>query len=170
MEQQIKQKELSRLEENRRNQRKPKDPTSDTFTEKMIAQVIKNLQVKIKNIHIRFEDKYTNRLHPFAAGLTLEGLVFQTTDENWHAAVLKDTVKIFHKLISMENLAVYWNSDAKLISDLTDKQEIRKALEETITTNDNRPEDFKYSMSSFIKFKYIFIAFLFSFTTNYNGS
>uniref|UniRef100_A0A914Q3N0 Chorein N-terminal domain-containing protein n=1 Tax=Panagrolaimus davidi TaxID=227884 RepID=A0A914Q3N0_9BILA len=144
MEHEIKQKELSRLEENRRNQRKPKDPTADTFTEKMIAQVIKNLQVTIKNIHIRFEDKYTNRQHPFATGLTLEGLVFQTTDENWHAAVLKDTVKIFHKLISMENLAVYWNYDSKFISDLSDKDEIRKTLHETIAREDDIPEDFNY--------------------------
>lgn len=28
----------------------------DTFTEKLITQIIKNLQVKISNIHIRFED------------------------------------------------------------------------------------------------------------------
>ena len=45
----------------------------------------------------------------------------------------------------MENLAAYWNSDAQLISDLSDKQEIRKALQETITTEENRPDDYKYS-------------------------
>lgn len=28
----------------------------DTFTEKLITQIIKNLQVKISNIHIRYED------------------------------------------------------------------------------------------------------------------
>lgn len=57
----------------------PKDPTADTFTEKMVAQVIKNLQVTIKNIHVRFEDKYTNRHRPFVAGVTLEGLNFQVS-------------------------------------------------------------------------------------------
>lgn len=48
----------------------------------------------------------------------------------------------------MQNLAVYWNSDARLISDLSDKQAIRQALQETITTGSNKPADFKYSMLS----------------------
>lgn len=28
----------------------------DTFVEKLVTQVIKNLQVKISNIHVRYED------------------------------------------------------------------------------------------------------------------
>lgn len=28
----------------------------DTFVEKLVTQVIKNLQVKITNIHVRYED------------------------------------------------------------------------------------------------------------------
>ena len=28
----------------------------DTFMEKLVTQVIKNLQVKISNIHVRYED------------------------------------------------------------------------------------------------------------------
>ena len=45
--QEIKQKTLARLEEARKERRKPKDPQADTFTEKMITQIIKNLQVEI---------------------------------------------------------------------------------------------------------------------------
>uniref|UniRef100_A0A914YP04 Chorein N-terminal domain-containing protein n=1 Tax=Panagrolaimus superbus TaxID=310955 RepID=A0A914YP04_9BILA len=142
--QETKQKELLKLEEKRKYQRKPKDPAADTFTEKMIAHLIKNLQVTIKNIHIRFEDKYTNRQHPFVAGFTLEGLDFQTTDKHWKAAILNNTVSLFHKLISMQNLAVYWNSNSKFISDLSEKQEIRKALKEIIATENDKPEDYKY--------------------------
>lgn len=39
--------------------------------------MIKNLQVKIKNIHVRYEDKYTDAKRPFAAGATLESLDFE---------------------------------------------------------------------------------------------
>lgn len=49
----------------------------DTFTEKLVAQVIKNLQVRIKRVHVRYEDKFSNRDRPFAAGATLESLDFQ---------------------------------------------------------------------------------------------
>lgn len=42
----IKQKTLTRLEEARKNRRKPPDPVADSFAEKMITQIIKNLQVE----------------------------------------------------------------------------------------------------------------------------
>lgn len=35
---------------------KPQEEKKDTFTEKLATQVIKNLQVKITSIHIRYED------------------------------------------------------------------------------------------------------------------
>lgn len=50
---------------------------ADTFAEKMVTQVIKNLQVTIKNIHIRYEDAFANRARPFAVGVTLHQLLFQ---------------------------------------------------------------------------------------------
>lgn len=34
----------------------PKIEKQDTFVEKLVTQVIKNLQVKISNIHVRYED------------------------------------------------------------------------------------------------------------------
>lgn len=34
----------------------PKTEKQDTFVEKLVTQVIKNLQVKISNIHVRYED------------------------------------------------------------------------------------------------------------------
>uniref|UniRef100_A0A914DD96 Vacuolar protein sorting-associated protein 13 n=1 Tax=Acrobeloides nanus TaxID=290746 RepID=A0A914DD96_9BILA len=139
-----KQKTLTRLEEARKAKRKPKDPAADTFTEKLVAQVIKNLQVRIGSIHVRFEDKYTNRHRPFVAGATLESLNFETTDENWQTTIHKEAIKIFYKLVLMNNLSVYWNSNAKLISDLTDKAEIMKAMIDAVAKQDSRPENFKY--------------------------
>ncbi|KAK5973526.1 Vacuolar protein sorting-associated protein 13C [Trichostrongylus colubriformis] len=140
----VKQKTLARLEEARKNRRKPPDPTQDSFAEKMITQVIKNLQVTVSNIHVRFEDKYTNRHRPFVAGITLESLNFQTTNENWIPTIHKDVVKIFHKLVLLENLAVYWNSGSELFSDLSDKKEIRRKLQATIHNGKNQPDGYKY--------------------------
>lgn len=50
---------------------------SDSFAEKMATNVIKNLQVTVSDIHIRYEDKYTNPSKPVALGVTLKGLDFQ---------------------------------------------------------------------------------------------
>uniref|UniRef100_A0A8C0IQX2 Chorein N-terminal domain-containing protein n=1 Tax=Chelonoidis abingdonii TaxID=106734 RepID=A0A8C0IQX2_CHEAB len=54
-----KQKELSRIEEalqKSAEKDKPKAEKKDTFLEKLATQVIKNVQVKITGIHVRYED------------------------------------------------------------------------------------------------------------------
>lgn len=42
----------------------PKAEKQDTFVEKLVTQVIKNVQVKISNIHVRYEDDVST----FSAG------------------------------------------------------------------------------------------------------
>uniref|UniRef100_A0A669P5R8 Vacuolar protein sorting 13 homolog C n=1 Tax=Phasianus colchicus TaxID=9054 RepID=A0A669P5R8_PHACC len=54
-----KQKELTRIEEalqKAAEKDKPKEEKKDTFLEKLATQVIKNVQVKITDIHIKYED------------------------------------------------------------------------------------------------------------------
>lgn len=72
----------------------------------MATNILANLQVEINNIHIRFEDgKAPVRLSfrhiysylifftlfkvPFAAGLTIENLRVQTTDDKWKVTKVK---------------------------------------------------------------------------------
>ena len=52
---------------------------SDSFAEKMATNVIKNLQVTVSDIHIRYEDRYTNPKRPVALGVTLKELQFQVS-------------------------------------------------------------------------------------------
>lgn len=46
----------------------------DTFTERIQLQVIRNLELQIRNIHIRFEDDFSKPEHPFSAGITLDSI------------------------------------------------------------------------------------------------
>uniref|UniRef100_A0A8C9TJI0 Vacuolar protein sorting 13 homolog A n=1 Tax=Scleropages formosus TaxID=113540 RepID=A0A8C9TJI0_SCLFO len=57
--QEARQRELQRIEETKQKAAEQENPTQekqDTFVEKLVTQVIKNLQVKISNIHVRYED------------------------------------------------------------------------------------------------------------------
>ncbi|XP_048662741.1 LOW QUALITY PROTEIN: intermembrane lipid transfer protein VPS13A [Marmota marmota marmota] len=54
-----------------------REEKQDTFTEKLVTQIIKNLQVKISNIHIRYEDDITNREKPLSFGISLQNLSMQ---------------------------------------------------------------------------------------------
>lgn len=65
------------------------------FVEKLSAQIIKNLQVYVRNIHIRYEDAVTYSDHFFSAGITLGSLIVVTTDAAWKVGITKDISKFF---------------------------------------------------------------------------
>ncbi|XP_039701077.1 intermembrane lipid transfer protein VPS13A isoform X1 [Pteropus medius] len=112
-----KRQELKRIEEAKQkvaDQEKHRVEKQDTFTEKLITQIIKNLQVKISNIHVRFEDDITNRGNPLSFGISLQNLSMQTTDQNWIPCLHDETDKLFRKLIRLDNLFAYWNVKSQL--------------------------------------------------------
>ncbi|KTG37053.1 hypothetical protein cypCar_00003660 [Cyprinus carpio] len=76
---------------------KHQEEKKDTFAEKLATQVIKNLQVKITSIHIRYEDDVSDPQRPFAVGMTLSELSLQTADENWKPCILNEAAKIIYK-------------------------------------------------------------------------
>ncbi|XP_010193034.1 PREDICTED: vacuolar protein sorting-associated protein 13A-like, partial [Mesitornis unicolor] len=111
------QRELQRIEEAKQkiaDQDKVKEEKQDTFVEKLVTQVIKNLQVKISNIHIRYEDDITNRNNPLSFGISLQNLSLQTSDKNWNPCLHDETAKLFYKLVRLDNLFAYWNVKSEM--------------------------------------------------------
>ncbi|KAI1239929.1 hypothetical protein IHE44_0011368 [Lamprotornis superbus] len=111
------QRELQRIEEAKQkiaDRDKVKEEKQDTFVEKLVTQVIKNLQLKISNIHIRYEDDITNRDNPLSFGISLQNLSLQTSDKNWNPCLHDETAKLFHKLVRLDNLFAYWNVKSEM--------------------------------------------------------
>ncbi|KAM4708321.1 intermembrane lipid transfer protein VPS13A [Discoglossus pictus] len=112
-----KQRELQRIEEAKQkvaDQEKPKEEKQDTFVEKLVTQVIKNLQVKISNIHIRYEDDITNQDCPLSFGVSLQNLSLQTADKNWNPCLHDESAKLFYKVVRLDNLFAYWNVKSEM--------------------------------------------------------
>lgn len=93
-------------EEQRRNQ---------SFTQSMITAVVDNLQISIKNVHLRYEDSIASPNHPFALGVTLKELSAVSTDAEWNPTFIQSTSDTTHKLAVLGALSVYWNTDATLL-------------------------------------------------------
>ncbi|XP_034470795.1 vacuolar protein sorting-associated protein 13C isoform X1 [Hippoglossus hippoglossus] len=93
---------------------KPQEEKKDTLMEKLATQVIKNLQVKISSIHLRFEDDLSDPEHPLSVGVTLSELSLLTTDENWKSCILNEAAKIIYKLGRLECLCAYWNVNSPI--------------------------------------------------------
>uniref|UniRef100_A0A3Q3D817 Vacuolar protein sorting 13 homolog C n=1 Tax=Hippocampus comes TaxID=109280 RepID=A0A3Q3D817_HIPCM len=114
--QEAKQRELQRIEDALRMaaRRKPEEEKKDSFMEKLATQVIKNLQVKISSIHLRYEDDVSDPQRPLSMGVTLAELSLQTTDESWKLCILNEATKIIHKLGRLECLCAYWNVNSQI--------------------------------------------------------
>ncbi|KAK1753207.1 putative vacuolar protein sorting-associated protein [Echria macrotheca] len=88
---------------------------TQSFTESLVTKIVDNLQVTVKNIHVRYEDAISAPGHPFALGVTLEEFSAVSTDGNWTPTFIQDSTKTTHKLATLEALSVYWNTDTKLL-------------------------------------------------------
>ncbi|KAI8811809.1 hypothetical protein BJ742DRAFT_753443 [Cladochytrium replicatum] len=87
------------------------DAKGTSFVTQLVTKIVDNLQITMKNIHIRFEDTESDPEAHFAVGITLDELSAVSTDENWLEAFIHEELGIIHKLAKMGSLAVYWNTD-----------------------------------------------------------
>jgi vacuolar protein sorting-associated protein 13A/C len=88
---------------------------SQSFTDSLVTKIVDNLQVTVKNIHVRYEDSISTPGHPFALGITLEEFSAVSTDGEWKPTFIQNSSTTTHKLAKLEALAVYWNTDTKLL-------------------------------------------------------
>ncbi|XP_018108372.1 vacuolar protein sorting-associated protein 13C isoform X2 [Xenopus laevis] len=144
--QDTKQRELQRIEDALQKaaaKDKPKDDKKDTFVEKLLTQVIKNLQIKITDIHIRYEDDITDVKMPFSVGVTLSELSLLTCNESWKPCILNEATKIIYKLVRLDSFSTYWNVKSKLYY-LKSREDIITALKEEILSETRKPKDYQY--------------------------
>ncbi|XP_047447117.1 vacuolar protein sorting-associated protein 13A isoform X3 [Mugil cephalus] len=137
--QEARQRELQRIEETKlkaAERENPKQEKQDTFMEKLVTQVIKNLQVKISNIHVRYEDVVTNPSCPLSFGVSLKNLSLQTADENWKPSLLDENSRLFFKLVKLDNLFAYWNVSSVLFSNHSPDEALR-CLQSSMEINRN---------------------------------
>ncbi|XP_040456276.1 vacuolar protein sorting-associated protein 13C isoform X2 [Falco naumanni] len=141
-----KQKELARIEEalqKAAEKDKPKEEKKDTFLEKLATQVIKNVQVKITGIHVKYEDDVTDPQSPISLGMTLGELSLMTTNENWTPSILNEAAKIIYKLLCLDSLSAYWNIESKMYYHGS-REEILDQLKRGIPCSGNQLQDYQY--------------------------
>ncbi|XP_048376854.1 intermembrane lipid transfer protein VPS13C isoform X4 [Stegostoma tigrinum] len=126
-----------------RSKDKPKEEKKDSFAEKLATQIIKNLQIKITSIHVRYEDAITDPSRPISVGVTLGELSLQTADENWTPCILSDTAKIIYKLVRLDCLCGYWNVNSLLFCGNT-REQILLQLKEGIASSADEPKNHDY--------------------------
>lgn len=135
--------ELKRVEEAKQKENETNaKPIDKTFAEKLVTQIINNIQIKIKNIHIRFEDK-TSAKKPFAFGVSLSGFTALTVDSTGKPTLATEDITQVFKKVALEGLSVYLNCNSLLFSEKS-PIEYPKLFSENIASRDFVPENFNY--------------------------
>lgn len=135
--------ELLRIEEAKKKEDEKDAPVVDkSFTEKLATQIINNVQIKIKDIHIRYEDTSTTST-PFAFGVTLRNLIVHTTDGNWKQCLMSEAINQVFKIAELEGLAIYMNCNTNTFASSPESQ-FPKLFTDAIATKDQQPDGFNY--------------------------
>lgn len=86
--------------------------SNETFTESLVTKIVDNLQVTIKNIHIRYEDDSLLTEEPYSLGIILNELSAVSTDDNWTPSFISITQSFSRKLLLLKRLSCYMNTDS----------------------------------------------------------
>ncbi|XP_022090239.1 vacuolar protein sorting-associated protein 13D-like isoform X2 [Acanthaster planci] len=99
------------------------------YSTSLFYNVLENIQLKVRDVHIRYEDSTTVPNESFAFGITIKSLSAQSTDENWKARIVQgEEGAMRFKLLQLENFAIYWDTNIELYGDL-DINDLRDALQ-----------------------------------------
>jgi hypothetical protein len=94
--------------------RRKAEEENDSVFGKLKMKILNNIQVKVENIHIRYQDDLSNPQNPFALGITLDELYAESADENWKPGWIKSSKStIIRKLARLQNLCIYFDTAAK---------------------------------------------------------
>ena len=108
---------------------------------------MENLQLNIRDVHVRYEDDVTNPQQISAMGFTLESLAAQTCDEFWspkfvHRDPALGQLNSF-KIVSMTNMAAFLECLAESYNDLSPSELLATVLSmSTTTSTSNTPRQY----------------------------
>jgi hypothetical protein len=95
------------------------DPREASYTSLMVTKIIDNMQISIKNIHVRYEDEISNPLRPFSAGITLNELSVKSESIDPNEVLTVGEQSQTRKLLNLVSLSIYWvyGKDAMVAND-----------------------------------------------------
>lgn len=111
---------------------------TESFMSSLFTRIIDNVQVTVRNIHIRYEDSLSCPEHPFALGVTLAELSAVSTDGEWVPTFVHNSAQGIHKLARLDSLGIYWNTDAEFLQ-YDSPQDLQDKLNELIPSKSHTP-------------------------------
>ena len=84
-----------------------------TYVQQWTSKILDNIEITLKNVHIRYEDSQTIPGSSFSAGITLNSFTLSTCDEKWQEKFVERDIKSLasiRKLTKLSNFGLYWTT------------------------------------------------------------
>lgn len=122
---------LQALEERWKSERQQKGESYwYSVTASVVTRIVENIELKIQDVHLRFEDGITNPSHPFAFGICIKNVSMQN-------AVNEPVQKLMRKKqLDVAEFSIYWDVDCTLLGDLP-QVELQEAMDRSMESRDH---------------------------------
>lgn len=89
----------------------------------LATNILENLELKINDVHLRYEDTITSPKSPFSAGIRIQSITAQSCDSKWIPGAKTDDNHVSFKLLEIKDLCMYWDqlSDLNMCCKLSSK-------------------------------------------------
>ncbi|GFN93642.1 vacuolar protein sorting-associated protein 13d, partial [Plakobranchus ocellatus] len=111
----------------------------------MATNVLENIQLKVKDVHLRYEDDKMNPACPFACGIVIKNLSVQSTDSSWTPKFVshQETDKMF-KLVDLKGFGVYCDANVTMMGDLSHSDLSDAFARDMYLSKSNQFQDHEY--------------------------
>ncbi|XP_059722821.1 intermembrane lipid transfer protein VPS13D isoform X2 [Haemorhous mexicanus] len=101
-----------------------------SVTASVVTRIVENIELKIQDVHLRFEDGVTNPSQPFAFGICIKNVSMQN-------AVFEPVEKLMRKKqMEVADFSVYWDTSCTLLGDLPPGQ-LQEAMDRSMESRDH---------------------------------
>ncbi|NXG45301.1 VP13D protein, partial [Psilopogon haemacephalus] len=101
-----------------------------SVTASVVTRIVENIELKIQDVHLRFEDGVTNPLQPFAFGICIKNVSMQN-------AVFEPVEKLMRKKqLDVADFSVYWDTSCTLLGDLPPGK-LQEAMDKSMENRDH---------------------------------
>ncbi|KAM8927222.1 intermembrane lipid transfer protein VPS13D [Pelodytes ibericus] len=123
---------LKALEEKWKNAQEQKGESYwYSVTASIVTRIVDNIELKIQDVHLRFEDGQTDPLHPFAFGICIKNVSVQN-------AVHEPVEKLMRKKqLEVEDFSIYWDVHCTLLGGLP-PGELQEAMDRSMESREHQ--------------------------------
>ncbi|NXU96664.1 VP13D protein, partial [Cettia cetti] len=101
-----------------------------SVTASVVTRIVENIELKIQDVHLRFEDGVTNPSQPFAFGICIKNVSMQN-------AVFEPVEKLMRKKqMDVADFSIYWDTSCTLLGDLPPGQ-LQEAMDRSMESRDH---------------------------------